>query len=109
MLIALTTPTLAAGKCSSFEATVFSMTDEAMRLRKNRKFQEYGWSAAGPTKNWIGRWHNLSDEKMHDFLVKYGFILGDVYNVVDEYRTEGYLDNSYAEIEERILTAKRCK
>ncbi len=108
IFILISTPALAE-KCNSFEAEVFQMIDRAFSVKNNNKFKEYGWSSNGPLKGWTTRMRQLSDApQMFELMQKYRFVLTDAYLVVDEYRTNGYLDSYFSDVENAILKSNRC-
>lgn len=99
----------AANKCSQYEKDVFKLVDEATSFQNTNAFAKYGWSKAGPTNGWLSRFQAIQDNNEDlDFYRKYNFFIADVYQVADEYRTEGSLDAFFQETEGFIKTAPRC-
>jgi len=110
-LLILAYPTNAySAVCTPFEAAVFKLVDEAQAFQHTKSFKEYGWSSAGPTNNWLPRFQETrNQEKGLQFMRDYGFLLAEAYQVADEYRTTGFLDDFYKEIEANIQNSTRCK
>lgn len=103
----------AAAKCTVYEAAVFSLIEEAQAFQKSPRFRELGWSPAGPANGWLDRMRALQTEenkqKNFQFFAKYGFGIGEVYQVADEYRTAGTLDTFYRQIEDEIKNVEPCE
>lgn len=101
-----------AEECSNYEAQVFRLVEQVGYFQTGMAFQKYGWSSAGPTNGWLDQFKEVRDSEENSeglqFLRDYGFSLAHVYQVADEYRTTGYLDSFYQDMESSIQKAKPC-
>ncbi|WP_281932374.1 hypothetical protein [Roseibium album] len=113
LVFSLMFASVAAAECTDYEISVFSMTEEAKSFQRSQGFRDLGWSSAGPTNGWLDRMYvhkggeNLRNNS--EFSIKYGFSIGDVYQIADEYRTEGKLDSFFQEIENVINAVEPCR
>lgn len=110
--LALLPMAASAKQCSTYEAQVFQLVEQAGYFQIGSAFKEYGWSSAGPTNGWLDRFKDLRDSEEEgegvQFLRDHGFFLVNVYQVADEYRTSGFLDSFYQELEMSIQNAEPC-
>ncbi|MGB5865469.1 MAG: hypothetical protein WBG95_14365 [Sulfitobacter sp.] len=101
-----------AKQCTTYEAQVFHLVEQAEFFQNGTAFRDYGWSSAGPTNGWLDRFKDLRDieDEGEDlqFFRDHGFSLANVYQVADEYRTSGFLDSFYQEMEISIQNAEPC-
>lgn len=92
------------GQCSHFEQQVFEAAQAVAAFQRGEKFIEYGWSAGGPYSGWLKVLQKLRDDPQNVrlLMVEYGFTPMDIYNVANEYRSNGALDSFYADTERAI-------
>lgn len=99
-----------AQSCNDYEVLVSKMIREARGFQRTDRFRELGWSASGPTNNWLDRFRAMRDNKNElKLLIAHNFSLADVYIIADEYRTKGRLDNYQKEIENSFQVLDSCK
>lgn len=97
--------------CSDFEIAVADLWRRAVAFQETVAFREFGFSKAGPTGGWLDDFKRLNgaNDNSLRFLQTYGFAVGDIYMVADEYRTKGRLDDFFADLSASFVQLDRCQ
>lgn len=98
-----------ANNCNELELSVAALVKEAQNFQRSQQFQQVGFSRNGPFASWHAqalslRGHPDTNQFFHD----HGYVPIEVFSVVDEYRTRGYLDAFYQETEDLMLAGPHC-
>jgi hypothetical protein len=95
-------------RCSEYERRVYEVAVTVRGFRQNDEFAFYGWGTGGPYNKWLQELQALQDnvEQGRELLGAHGFAPMDIYNVANQYRTVGGLDEFYQETERNIGSLK---
>ncbi|KIC42228.1 hypothetical protein RA27_02220 [Ruegeria sp. ANG-R] len=109
--LTITACSAAAEQCTEFESAVFQLADDAHAFQLSYEFEEMGWSAKGPTGDWMSRFQSVqqADNDLHlSFSQKHNFLPADLLDVANAYRTNTF-DSFYKGVQNDIQSAGRCK
>jgi hypothetical protein len=95
--------------CTPYERGVHDAAKAVKGFRGSDEFADFGWAIAGPFNRWLKTIQSLQDDSEHarQLLGDYGFVPADIYNVANQYRDKGYLDEFYKDTE-RAIDSLKC-